>query len=222
MTIVFDLDDTLYLEREFVRSGFRAVDVWLVEREDVDGFAKAAWKVFEEGTRGRIFDVTWQRLTGNAPRKELIEAMVCVYREHVPDIALCADASRTLQRLAGGSRKLGLVTDGPAHVQRAKIRALGIEGMFDQIVCTGDFGPGFGKPDARGFLEIATATGSRPGDCIYVADNPAKDFAGPNRLGWATVRVRRAHGLHVAAEHPAGSADHAAGRTVASLDELEW
>jgi putative hydrolase of the HAD superfamily len=31
-----------------------------------------------------------------------------------------------------------------------------------------------------------------------VADNPAKDFAGPRSRGWRTVRVRREGSLHAA------------------------
>jgi putative hydrolase of the HAD superfamily len=32
--------------------------------------------------------------------------------------------------------------------------------------------------------------------CVYAADNPAKDFVAPHRLGWQTIRVRRQGGLH--------------------------
>ena len=38
--IVFDLDDTLYLERDFVRSGFAAVDRWVSDRFAISGLLR--------------------------------------------------------------------------------------------------------------------------------------------------------------------------------------
>ena len=49
-----------------------------------------------------------------------------------------------------------------------------------------------------------------------MADNPAKDFAGPRSLGWHTVRLRRADGLHAAA--PSGPD---VDREIVTLDELD-
>ena len=41
-TVVFDLDDTLFPEREFVLSGFAAVDAWLRNNRAITGFAERA------------------------------------------------------------------------------------------------------------------------------------------------------------------------------------
>ena len=49
--IVFDLDDTLYLEREFAFSGYRFLDGWVKERESLEGFGNACRVLFEEGER---------------------------------------------------------------------------------------------------------------------------------------------------------------------------
>jgi hypothetical protein len=49
-----------------------------------------------------------------------------------------------------------------------------------------------------------------------VADNPAKDFVAPHRLGWRTVRVRRPDSLH--ADVPSGADVDA---EIASLDDLD-
>jgi putative hydrolase of the HAD superfamily len=54
--LVFDLDDTLYPERDFVLSGFQAVSGWLRLQGGVEGFYDRALATFERGVRGRIFD----------------------------------------------------------------------------------------------------------------------------------------------------------------------
>lgn len=43
--VIFDLDDTLYSEKEYVRSGYRKVAEKLPE---VDHAAEKLWKLFEE------------------------------------------------------------------------------------------------------------------------------------------------------------------------------
>ena len=60
--VVFDIDDTLYLERDYVRSGFRAVGEHVARSTGVDGFSDLAFALFEQGLRGHIFDETLLRL----------------------------------------------------------------------------------------------------------------------------------------------------------------
>ena len=50
--IVFDVDDTLFPEREFVRIGFQAVGEWILNKYAVAGLFEIAWKFFVPGNRG--------------------------------------------------------------------------------------------------------------------------------------------------------------------------
>ncbi len=91
--IVFDLDDTLYLERDYVRSGFLAVEA----ASRISGFAAQAWSLFVEGARHTTFDLTLERL-GKAPSEPaLVPQLVAIYREHVPDISLPADTVKAIE-----------------------------------------------------------------------------------------------------------------------------
>jgi len=60
--LVFDLDDTLYPECDYVRSGFAAVDRWLREHRGVTGFSEIANAHFRGGRRGNIFDLSLEEL----------------------------------------------------------------------------------------------------------------------------------------------------------------
>ena len=53
IALVFDLDDTLYLERDFARSGFAAAGDWLQQELGIGGFAETGWRIFEAGDRAR-------------------------------------------------------------------------------------------------------------------------------------------------------------------------
>lgn len=187
MHLVLDLDDTLYLERDFVRSGFRAVE----QETRIDGFFDAAWRIFEQGGRGDIFDRALARLGASAD----VPRLVALYRAHRPSIRLAADAGALLDRWEG---PLGLISDGPAATQRSKLGALGIGDRFRSKILTGDWGAEFYKPHPRAFIETERRLGA--GAYVYIADNPAKDFEAPKRLGWRTIRIQREKGLYAEVE----------------------
>ena len=194
--VVFDIDDTLYLERDYVRSGFRAADAWARESIGMADFADRAWAAFEEGVRGRIFDVALAA-AGIDVTPELIAQVVACYRSHEPDIKLLDDARACLDRLHLEPDVLvAVVTDGPLASQRAKARSLGLATWSQAVICTEGLGAGFGKPHPRAFELIEERFGVDAGQCAYIADNPTKDFVAPHRMGWRTIRVRRPHGLH--------------------------
>lgn len=193
--VVFDVDDTLYLERDYVRSGFGAVERWLLDQgQPADGFAGRAWSAFLAGRRGDTFDVVLDQL-GLRTDSAFVERLVHIYRLHRPEIELLPDARRTLTALSDAGT-VAIITDGPLESQSAKIEALGIRDYADPIILTASYGPGYGKPHPRAFEEVEDQVGVRGSDCTYVGDNPAKDFETPGVRGWRTVRIRRAGSLH--------------------------
>ena len=55
------MDDTLYLERDYVWSGFRSVGEWARRRLGIPDLADVAWDAFVNGARGTIFNLALQR-----------------------------------------------------------------------------------------------------------------------------------------------------------------
>jgi putative hydrolase of the HAD superfamily len=194
LCIVFDLDDTLYLERDYVRSGFRALDLWVRNNLGLVDFSLRAWALFERGERNRIFDRALLE-AGLAPDRDTILTMVDLYRSHLPAIQLARDAAECLRNIQGRVH-LALVSDGPERSQRNKMRALGLVQTFETVVLTSTLGTGFAKPHPKAFLQVQKHFGGSVQQYTYVADNPAKDFQGPHSLGWKKIRVRRRGGLY--------------------------
>jgi putative hydrolase of the HAD superfamily len=194
--VVFDIDDTLYLERDYVRSGFAAVGDWAGRHLGVADFTTVAWELFEHGQRSTIFDEVLLQARVE-PTTELIQRLVGIYRGHRPDITLLPDALDCLESLRGKAW-LAAVTDGALESQRQKADALALARWMQLVVFTAGLGPGFGKPHPRAFEMVEERAGCSGPACVYAADNPAKDFSGPAGRGWLTERVRRALGLHAA------------------------
>jgi putative hydrolase of the HAD superfamily len=215
--VIFDLDDTLTLEREYAFSGFAAVAAAFTKQLGPPHKAAARMRIlFDTEHRRRVFN---QMLAerGLPAHDPLVQRMIGTYRTHRPTIALLPDAERALHRLRDRHR-LGLITDGPAVMQFAKVDVLGLAGLIDTIILTAELGPGFGKPHPRAFEMIAGQLGVAAECCVYVADNAAKDFVAPNALGWKTVQVIRPDGIY--ADRPAVDGGMPQS-LIATLDDLE-
>lgn len=215
--LVLDIDDTLYLERSYVVSGFRAVGAWLAEARGVNRLAETALRLFEEGVRGNIFNRALIEL-GVDPAADLVADLVNQYRCHEPDIELLPDAQALLDVSLLRGLPIAVITDGPAESQRAKVAALGIASVCDPVIVTSDHDGVRPKPDPSAFALIQERWGITPASLAYVGDNPLKDFIAPHQLGWRTVRVRRRQGLHEAV--PSGTDVHLETRGLGAIRGL--
>ena len=202
--VVFDIDDTLYLERDYVKSGFEAVGRWAEKWLHIQHFADICWTKFLSGSRRSIFNDVLQE-SGVESNAGLVSALVEIYRTHQPCISLAPDVGKVLKAIRH-TASIAVVSDGPATSQSQKVEALGLHSFAAPIILTELLGSGFSKPHSRAFELVSQF---HP-DCafVYVADNPVKDFIAPKKLGWATVRVRRAAGMHYAVENGAVIPDH--------------
>lgn len=190
--LIFDLDDTLFPERQFVLSGFRAVSRWLSENYALDGGFETFEVLFLQGFRGNIFDLAMKKL-GLAPRSDMIKNMVDVYRNHKPEISLYEDAAWAVEYF-GRHKMTGIITDGYLHTQRNKVAALNIEKHLDTVIFSDELGRDCWKPSQVPYLKAMEVLGCSGEECVYVGDNPSKDFISAKSLGWSTVQICRPHG----------------------------
>ena len=196
--ILFDLDDTLYMEKEFVKSGFKAVASFIQNDNGIDEdiVYDNLLSIFNSGKRKNIFDTYISKFGKiNFSISELVD----LYRSHLPNINLLPGIHEYLI-LLNKDYKLGLVTDGYIQTQKNKINALGLNNIFDQILITEELGRKFWKPSIVPFSTICDKLGVIPTDAIYIADNPKKDFKGPNQLGMDSMRLRLREGEHYRSE----------------------
>ncbi len=199
--VIFDLDDTLYSEKEYVRSGFRAVSDRLG-----GGYEDRLWAFFEAGKPA--VDELSKILNCEERKAELIE----VYRSHKPDIRPYDGAAELIAQLKEKGIRVGIITDGRPEGQRNKLAALGLD--VDDVIITDELGGSqFRKPCDVAFRIMVTRWRLNPEDVAYVGDNATKDFQAPKQLGMKSVWFKNRDGLY---DSPAGDMKH-----VDSLLDLE-
>lgn len=214
--VVFDLDDTLYPERDYVRSGYRAVGRHLtctVGRDEP--FAEWLWERFCTGQAAGAFDALNDHFSLGLSKDDIGE-LVGVYRDHHPDVTPFEGVWKLLTEIAT-SRRLGLLSDGFLPAQSNKLTALGLETRFSEVVFTEQLGRDAWKPSPVGFELIAERLATAHGACCYVGDNPAKDFVAPNRLGWRTIQLCWPDQIHA---HKPAPPDGRAQHVAHALDDL--
>ena len=205
MLYVFDLDDTLYLERDYVKSGFKAVQKWLESKKYCLDFFDEAWDLFCSGVRKEIFDLVLEKNDMDLEplsKQQLIFKMVEIYRKHSPDIRFSEDTVDCFEHIRA-LHDIALITDGNKYSQWSKIQSLGIDMMIETIFVTDRWGKAFWKPNPYAY--VLAQKGRSPKECIYIGDNPHKDFIAPQRLGWQpSVRIKRDGALHESVATPDG------------------
>jgi putative hydrolase of the HAD superfamily len=166
---------------------------------------RAFWSDPEHNRRERVHMVrAWTRIAtlalercgGDQRLGAAIAEAFAARRRSV--MALFPDALQVLTTLRERGTPLGLVTNGDAREQRAKIERHDLARFFDAIVIEGEFGAG--KPDAAVYRTALSGLGVAPGPEVWmVGDHLEFDVAGPQRLGLRAAWLDRP-GLGVPAE----------------------
>jgi putative hydrolase of the HAD superfamily len=168
---VFDLDDTLYSERDFEKSGIEFV----YENLSIKHISLETILNNRENWIEQIIDGSNNQIT--------LQIVLDIYRNHFPSIQLYNDAKVFLEKLLSQGTEMSLITDGRSITQRNKLRALGIETFFKNIVISEEVNSE--KPSEYNFRMVMDNKIAE--NYIYIADNPKKDFITPNKLGWTSI-----------------------------------
>lgn len=188
--VAFDLDDTLYKERDFVMSGYRAIASKLAEVNNAFNYDEMVHVMAHAPLNP--FDSLAEYLLNRSIQQSLnhdydIPWMVTTYRNHFPDIS-AGSAVAVIEQLREAGYKIGLITDGRTATQTNKIKALGLDSIIpvDNISISETIG---GEKYTPLPFERMMKLNPDIRHFIYVGDNPMKDFLWPNRLGWTTIQL---------------------------------
>ena len=173
---VFDLDDTLYYEIDFLKSGYRAVAQYL-------------YPIIKENLYDTMIDLyrkgvhAFSYIVDKYNDKNItIDELFHIYRFHDPVIKLRPDAFDFLKKLQTQNIPIGLITDGRSITQRNKLKALWIDNYFDDIIISEEFGAE--KPNAKNYEYFSNKYPDY--NFFFFADNLDKDFIVPIELGWVS------------------------------------
>ncbi len=193
--VVFDLDDTLISERQYVESGYHHVSGLLSKRlgRNKNELYRLLLALFAEDS-SYVFNRLLDRL-GVAYTSDTVLELVQEYRGHHPTIQFYDDVLPCLTDLKTKGIKTGIITDGFACAQRNKLEAVSAYYYFDEIIVTDELGREYWKPHPKPFEIMRELLDVKFDQMVYVGDNPEKDFYIANVYPIRTVRINR-DGIH--------------------------
>ncbi len=214
MILIFDLDDTLYEELSYVKSGFKAVSNYLYDYFKIPVLNSYEYmeKVLDTTGRGKIFDEVLSHY--NLNNKKNIKKCLSVYRSHTPEISLADSAKRCLNRFDTLSKYI--ISDGNKIVQKNKVEALGLNRWIKRNLLTHQYGLKYAKPSPNCFNRISEIEKISADHIVHIADNPHKDFISIKPLGFKTIRV-----LTGSYKNEILDSCHEAHISINSLDEID-
>ena len=197
--IIFDMDDTILSDDRAAERCFRQVCHEMSQRfqpvvpeellADITEVRRWYWADPERIRRGSLdLGRARRELLAMAFERHgidddnLLEEMSEAYQElKVATIELIPGAINTLRTLRERGRVLGLITNGDAQGQRAKVVKAGLEPLFDHILIAGEFG--VAKPDPSVFNHTLTQLQVAADQTWMVGDNLYADIGGAQAVG---------------------------------------
>lgn len=176
---VFDLDDTLYHELDYLKSGYHKIAEYLHPKIHDDIYDKMIEKFNHKENVFKWILETFPKIT-------TLDVLLGIYREHKPSINMRIDADNFLNRANTLNIPLGIITDGRSITQRNKMTALGIFNLFTDIIISEEFGTE--KPNINNF-KYFTNKYQEYNFCFW-GDNTNKDFQSPLSLGWRCFCIK--------------------------------
>lgn len=180
--VLMDLDNTLVN-----RNG--AVTDWATDFSAARGLSVEALQAVSEALRERATPETFEGLRSILG---LAESALELWDSYVAGLAarvVCDPAMLSrLDRLRAAGWSVGVLTNGAADIQRAKLTATGILDRVDAVCISEEVGAR--KPEPKAFqVAVARCGGELPGDVWMVGDNPVTDIVGAGAAGLRTVWI---------------------------------
>ena len=190
--IVFDIDDTLYNEIDYVKSGYKKVSEYIENKYNQKNIYDELINLFNKSSK-LVFNRLLDKLSINYTDCD-IKYLVDLYQNHKPNIVLSQEVINTLNELKK-EYKLAIVSDGNYNTQYLKCQALKLDKYFDEIILTSKYGKDYYKPSRKSFDLLSSKYGIDLSEMYYVADNPNKDFY-ISKYGIKTVRYYNKLGIY--------------------------
>ena len=175
--VVFDLDDTLYSESDYQKSGFDSLSrlIDLLFRKDIS-------KIISN-TKDSNNDVIESICNSLELPNSVKQSLIWHYRLHFPNISLDSDVKGLIEYLKVNAKYLAIITDGREVSQRQKLSALGIDDI--PVLISESWGEA--KPGLKRFEYVMKTMPAN--HYVYIGDNLNKDFIAPNKLGWLSLGI---------------------------------
>ncbi len=200
--VIFDFDDTLVLERDFITSGYKVCADLIFshyKKASIPEIQEALWREFEYSTKN-VFNRFLLKFTGGVD-EIFLKKIIDTYRYHIPSIKYQLDVLPFVSELKKSGLHTAIVTDGDPKTQYNKLKAVNAFDTFDKVIITSQWGENWQKPSTLSFEYLKNYFNVEFSEMMYIGDNPKKDFAMKAKIPIYTARIIRSGCIYVDAKY---------------------
>lgn len=196
--VIFDIDDTLVDHSSALHIGAHALAKAADANGDPNEFSVRWQKIHAEkyprylrgelGYKRMCRERVWACVSDNLSAEAADELFTIYMSAYQAAWRLFDDVLPCLNAL--GALRLGIISNGRSEEQRKKLRTLGIENRFEQVVISEE--AGVAKPDPRIFLGACSAMNVAPEGAVFVGDSYEIDYVAARSAGLSAIWLDRA------------------------------
>ena len=176
-SFVFDLDDTIFYEKNYVVSGFHAISKSLFEKRLINKKFNELINLYDN------FNDPLQEF-GKQNRDVNVDELIKIMREHSPKIKVRPGFKKFLNLLKENGNELGVITNGRKKTQQNKFHSLGLQQYIDLFIVSSEVK--LEKPNIKIFDLYRNQSNRKK--FIFFGNNPGLDLIPlENDVSWKTV-----------------------------------
>lgn len=175
---IFDLDNTIYDEREYLSNGYKEIAKYVAEANK-SGQLKEYYDylIAEFDTRGR--SMLFNKFIEHFNLTVSIHSLLQILRCQETQIQMYPKSKKILDMLVNANKYIYILTNGNVEQQRNKVKLLGLKEQYSSIdvVYASLFEP---KPSPKALLNIINSVCAEKKDAIMIGDSEVDELTAYN------------------------------------------
>lgn len=199
--VLFDLDDTLISEDQYIKSGYHHISK-IIENKyglNVNDIYNDLYRLYMQNSNN-VFNRVLDKYNVRYDKEDIV-FLVNEYRNHVPNIQFYDDVIPTITELKKQGIYIGIISDGYLSTQKNKAKVLGLYDLFDKVIFTEELGREYWKPHPKAFEIMKQYFNVNYDEMIYIGDNPKKDFFISSIYPMKTIRIYRNKSVYLKSQY---------------------
>ncbi|MBO4539682.1 MAG: YjjG family noncanonical pyrimidine nucleotidase, partial [Clostridia bacterium] len=187
--VFLDLDDTVLDFKKgqhdalFLACGEFGLTITENDYKEYDRINKDSWKRFErrEVEKAEMLVDRYRRFLNYKNAEGDPAYLNSLYAKYLSSQGALLPGAREGVAYLKSKYTVSIITNGNVNTQKGRLKAAGLEGVFDYIFISDEIG--FRKPDLAFFDYALKNSGAKKEETIVVGDSPSSDILGARNCG---------------------------------------
>ncbi|MBI2018106.1 HAD family hydrolase [Candidatus Daviesbacteria bacterium] len=199
--VFFDINDTLTNHSRAQEVAIKKMAVFLSKHDETEFIkvwketAKKYWELFEkrkitfEEQRLQRVESVWNHFKAKLTPEQINQYANYYVSYYEQVLSINPTLKVFLELLQTNHIPAGIISNGHGHIQRRRLKVIGIEPHLTNRLVFISEEIGIAKPDEKIFIQAEKAVGVSSSDILFFGDDLKNDIEPAKKRGWRTVLI---------------------------------